>query len=112
MSGRGELKPCPFCDMRSGLNALSDDDIWWYVSCSTCGATGGYGATKAKAIAAWNRRAGRSCSPKFFDNLRETNGSGDAWAVCSECGWLLCVLTEKQEWPRYCPGCGAKVVDE
>lgn len=54
----------------------------------------------------------RTCSPKFFDNLRETNGAGDAWAVCSECGWLLCVLTEKQEWPRYCPGCGAKVVSE
>lgn len=51
------------------------------------------------------------CHPVISDNLAESEGTGDAWADCSECGHLLFVLTDPtSEPPAYCPGCGAKVV--
>lgn len=54
-----------------------------------------------------------TCHPVANDNLTESEGTGDAWADCSECGHLLCVLTEpSSQMPNYCPNCGRKVVDE
>lgn len=51
------------------------------------------------------------CHPVISDNLAESEGTGDAWADCSECGHLLFVLTDPtSEPPAYCPWCGAKVV--
>ena len=48
--------------------------------------------------------------PIIDDNLNESCGAGDAWASCGECGYLLCVLTDKNsEMPNYCPKCGTKV---
>lgn len=53
------------------------------------------------------------CHPIISDNLAESEGTGDAWADCSECGHLLFVLTDpNSEVPHYCPNCGAKVVSE
>lgn len=44
------------------------------------------------------------------DNLAESEGTGDAWANCSECGHLLFVLTDPtSNIPNYCPNCGRKV---
>lgn len=53
-----------------------------------------------------------TCRAVTKDNLMETEGRGDAWAVCSGCGALLAVLTDGDGVPRYCPGCGARVVDD
>ena len=53
-----------------------------------------------------------TCHPVISDNLTESEGTGDAWADCSECGHLLFVLTDPtSEPPNYCPNCGAKVVE-
>lgn len=51
------------------------------------------------------------CHAIVSDNLTESEGTGDAWADCSECGHLLCVLTDpSSQMPNYCPNCGRKVV--
>lgn len=53
------------------------------------------------------------CHPVTNDNLTESEGTGDAWADCSECGHLLCVLTDpSSQMPNYCPNYGRKVVGE
>ena len=52
-----------------------------------------------------------TCKPIISDNLTESEGTGDAWANCSECGHLLFVLTDpSSEKPNYCPNCGARVM--
>lgn len=52
------------------------------------------------------------CHAIISDNLTESEGTGDAWADCSECGHLLYVLTDpSSEPPNFCPNCGRKVVD-
>ena len=57
--------------------------------------------------------AERTCCAIISDNLNESEGMGDAWANCSECGELLYVLTDiNSKPPRFCPSCGAKVMDE
>ena len=51
-----------------------------------------------------------TCHPIISDNLTESEGTGDAWADCSECGHLLFVLTDpNSEPPNYCPNCGKEV---
>lgn len=51
------------------------------------------------------------CHAIISDNLTESEGTGDAWADCSECGHLLYVLTDpSSEPPNYCPHCGRKVM--
>lgn len=115
-----ELKPCPFC----GGEARSVHTTWsnggWYVCCPACetinGLLDGYGfagkyGTEAEAAEAWNHRAERTCRAIPHDNLNESEGMGDAWEVCSECGALLAVITDNRTTPNYCPNCGAKVVE-
>jgi Lar family restriction alleviation protein len=51
-----QLKPCPFCGGNPTVDAQFGRE--WWVECDDCAATtGGMEATKAEAIAAWNRRA-------------------------------------------------------
>ena len=48
--------------------------------------------------------------PIISDNLAESEGTGDAWADCSECGHLLFVLTgPNSQVPNFCPNCGRRV---
>ena len=61
------------------------------------------GLTPEQAIDATLGRG--TCKPIISDNLIESEGTGDAWADCSECGHLLFVLTD----PCYCPNCGRRV---
>ena len=57
-------------------------------------------------------RTNGTCHPVISDNLTESEGTGDAWADCSECGHLLFVLTDpNSQVPNFCPNCGAKVVE-
>lgn len=66
--------------------------------------------TPAQAIAA-TLGAG-TCHAIISDNLTESDGMGDAWADCSECGHLLFVLTDpNSEPPNFCPNCGRRVVE-
>ena len=56
-----ELKPCPFCGAKAWLNdyeaKFGDMTVQSRCpQCTFCGCNLGYFPTKAKAIAAWNRR--------------------------------------------------------
>lgn len=67
-------------------------------------------ATPEQAVEA--TLGGGTCHAIISDNLTESEGMGDAWADCSECGHLLFVLTDpNSEPPNFCPNCGRKVVD-
>lgn len=100
------LKPCPFCGgeasveyevfagttvrgyrVRCGNDSCNED-----VECSTYA----FG-TEAEAMAAWNRRAERTC--RMIDNGAEL--------CCSECDCRHCY----DDAPKFCMGCGARVVE-
>lgn len=67
-------------------------------------------ATPEQAIAA--TLGSGTCKAIISDNLTESEGTGDAWADCSECGHLLYVLTDpNSEPPNFCPNCGRRVVE-
>lgn len=70
-------------------------------------------ATLGVADATGGRQDGAgTCHAVISDNLNESEGAGDAWADCSECGHLLYVLTDpSSEPPNYCPGCGRMIID-
>lgn len=53
------------------------------------------------------------CHAIISDNLTESEGTGDAWADCSECGHLLYVLTDpSSKPPKYCPNCGRRIKED
>ena len=54
-----KLKPCPFCGADEASVEVIDYDFYG-VQCYCCKATGPTEETKAEAIDAWNRRAGRN----------------------------------------------------
>ena len=88
--------------------------IEWYANDHLNGRLGlrtaRYEVTPAQAIAA-TLGAG-TCHAIISDNLTESEGMGDAWADCSECGHLLFVLTDlNSEPPNFCPNCGRRVVE-
>ena len=99
------LKPCPFC----GGEAAFHEHERVGVECIECGA--GFACVyrdRDEAADEWNRRSERTCRIK----LSKTS----AWH-CDGCGQTLdsnCFadnggrLTEY----RYCPNCGARVMDE
>lgn len=104
-----ELKPCPFC----GGDAL----LVHYtiapcrVVCEECGCGTHWFANEESdmAVAAWNRRAERTCgewrgdpSPYAITNF-EAHEDDELW--CEHCDIEL-----DEDW-SYCPSCGAKVVD-
>ena len=106
-----ELLPCPFCGgeakvtTRRGMYQAQ-------VGCTRCNCRlHEWFRSKAVAIEAWNTRAGRGeCEFVIEDNMNESEGMGDVWFRCTNCGmtydyyaddWLL-----KQS---YCPRCGAHV---
>lgn len=71
---------------------------------------GVWSCTPEQAIAATLGRG--TCRPIISDNLTETEGTGDAWANCSKCGYLLFILTDpNSKPPNHCPNCGAKVIE-
>ena len=111
------LKLCPFCGKHNTLTLTSsqelaaqdskyDDEVWehsdsWAVMCDAhrpggpggCGASGGFFATDAEAVAAWNKRA--ECGHKADEIERFRQGYeryetarlmspaqwGDAWRL-------------------------------
>lgn len=109
------LKPCPLCGGPASVYEYTAGVFWTTptveatrIGCDRCGLEiRGDGAAKA-----WNTRAERTCKP--------ANVAGYAWDdfECSECGWVTWSFLMEHEGcgtvcqPRFCPNCGAKVVEE
>ena len=101
-----ELLPCPFCGGEAHVVDHHNDDGSVSVGCAndTCLGFSGLGwlyGTEAEAIEAWNTRAERTCYPS--ENLY------GFLMCCSECGRSLKDVGGTLF--RYCPSCGAKVVE-
>lgn len=121
-----ELKPCPFCgkvptvygaisrEYASGRWAKGHREAYWVHPRCELGCLIGtahaaaYGATRGieftteeAAIEAWNTRAERTCQAEY-----RTGGNEYGAFYCSACNNYM------DENDRYCPNCGAKVVEE
>lgn len=99
-----ELKPCPFCggvaEVTHMQHRFYTDVEWWWVGCTNdkCPAQPFEGITfdsEQEATDAWNTRAERTCK-RFWTG---------AEMICSSCAHQLNKIA------RYCPNCGAKVVE-
>lgn len=97
-----ELKLCPFFGGKAGIYSLAKYEKEVY--CENCGTVSDIYETSQKAIEAWNRRDERTCHN--YGGEEGTNGELYDFA-CSACGFM-CDLPDT----RYCPSCGAKVVEQ
>lgn len=117
-----DLKSCPFCGGGAHIREIRSCDMVLYsVSCDRVGCYGfeltACFPSPEEAAEEWNRRAERTCRPVVADD-----GAG-AWGVyCSECGYRFAgphgkrevpehMATRRDIMPRYCPSCGARVVE-
>lgn len=92
-----ELKPCPFCgEDAAKLTSLQGQFV---VVCHGCGARGSMCQKEEGAARWWNTRAERTC--KYESTNRCT------W-VCTSCGMEI---ETRHFGYKYCPNCGAKVVE-
>lgn len=129
------LLPCPFCGSSdlyvTYMNGYLDDTA--VVFCNTCKVSavleeneeqGSTDQTRARAIEAWNTRSDKALNKAAgkwakadakLMALKEERTCHNAWDIeltgrlrfqCSECGGVSPEIT-----PRFCPCCGAKVVD-
>lgn len=99
-----ELKPCPFCGGEAELTVFCDfrgDIAKAYAYCVNCNAYVGIFSKEEYAIEAWNTRYERTCTMKH-EGERNVD---DSWE-CSLCHAIHLRLVQ----PRYCPGCGARVI--
>ena len=100
-----DIKPCPFCGgvHVEIVNQGSRPDDPHVVQCDDCDASAS-GMSADEAMAAWNRRAERTCrvvrdgEPSSTGVPRERH--------CSECGGRL------NRFGSYCPHCGARIIKE
>ena len=112
MSG---LRPCPFCGGDAHVKeVVSACETLYTVGCSDSECMGHetwlLKPTKEEAIAAWNRRAERTCRMEWRDN-----GDGYPPSVrCSACGGWLDAVADVEDVAlfEFCPMCGARVLGE
>lgn len=112
-----KLKPCPFYGHEPELvDAEIDGRAHYIVKCGACYSTSGVmQLSKPAAVAAWNRRAERTCRMERVE-WRDAIGDHEIRRhkfVCGNCGLELeADLISKPKYPyQYCPSCGAKVVE-
>ena len=110
------LKPCPFCGGEVTVNQTPMTGMWGAVC--DCASHIFYGAehSKEKTIEAWNTRAERTC----HDTGGIDENEQDVFN-CDKCGCVLRLYDRDgmntlctssiYDYPRYCPACGAKVVE-
>lgn len=112
-----ELKPCPACGASRGLYVLYDEhDMEWFVFCDNCKTSicNERNDKREDAVRTWNRRAERACrNVSYCGNEFECSICGANLSGGDELGYVLTV----GEWYaessiRYCPNCGARVVEE
>ena len=117
-----ELKPCPFCGGEAGVYYFAHYDNECTVICSNpdCRASvsarsrGSMTTAYNRARKLWNRRAERACrNVSYCGNEFECSICGANLSGGDELGYVLTV----GEWYaessiRYCPNCGARVVEE
>ena len=129
-----ELKPRPFCGGEAELVIGAHRDGGYIencacVRCKKCGARSCEfhecvtpDEVQGYASETWNRRAERTCRVEE-DTKRASQTQLVVTKSCSECGHCFGAETHYErmfegmvlneiELPRYCPNCGAKVVDE
>ena len=115
------LKPCPFCGGEAHIKKfVSACSVVYTVGCSDSECMGFETLlckpTPEEAVAAWNRRAERTCRMEYQtgpDNPKR------GWFKCSECGGLGDSVgagwngnKNRVNAPRFCPRCGARVVSK
>lgn len=113
-----DLKPCPYCGGEAEYRYGSSTSP--YVRCGECGCRTGSSRDLAKLAKAWNARWERTCH--VVGEWGPVSKTQEARAEsCSECGNEFgvsirggAVLDVEQlvELPKYCPNCGAKVVEQ
>lgn len=106
-----ELKPCPFCGGRAAVAQNASVFLDYRVYCKRCGAETGMYTTAIKAVRCWNTREERTCRAIPNREWVEKPECGVDCHTCSECGKVL-FYDANEDCPRYCPNCGAKVVEE
>ena len=109
LRANSDLLFCPFCGGVAHIKeVVSACSVVYTVGCSDSECMGFETLlckpTPEEAVAAWNRRAERTCRatlPPYEPGVEEL-------PVCSECGRQL-ILEDDDE---YCPRCGARVVEQ
>lgn len=117
-----ELKPCPFCGGEAETSrGLHNYDMWgiWCPECKI--AVSALYSSEQDAVAAWNRRAERTCRVEV-ERRKLSQTQTAVVKTCSGCGFEFGV--EKENTlpfevtlnavvpPNYCPNCGARVIKE
>lgn len=122
-----ELKLCPFCGGAAGIERAPDFPHDTYtVGCSRCAAMmGGRDGdiaiptlydSEEDAAEAWNRRAERTCEMELLPYADDDRAHRWLRERCSACGEVFEsdnfeIHGAGQMEFRFCPECGAKVVD-
>jgi len=101
-----ELDNCPFCGSEHILEALQKPvgaSEYFMIKCFDCSAEITR-TSRRKAVAAWNRRDGTVIHSGWILNP-------DGSATCQNCHRHSLNAWDYDSWLRYCPDCGAKMVD-
>ena len=110
-----ELLSCPCCGEKARIDRY---EHFYRVLCMDCPVLTEWLYSEQEAIDAWNTRVERTCHP-----FVSPDGAGWYAIGCSNCGhgfadnnpdkeYLLRISKRSDIMPRYCSGCGAKVIEQ
>lgn len=116
-----ELKQCPFCggsaEICTTFGIGSEARLYKIVSCTMCWAKTSFFEHEDEAVAYWNTRAQidtqhtHCCPCGAQRTCTIEDGSGYDSLLDEEYWHLSCGHMEVGLKPRFCPECGAKVVE-